>query len=49
MSAQQNGNDVAQGEQKSQQRSPMIEKIKVPIVEIIIDDNGSQIRIRERE
>jgi hypothetical protein len=49
MSAQQNGNDVAQGEQKSQQRSPMIEKIKVPIVEIIINDNCSRIRIRERE
>jgi hypothetical protein len=49
MSAQKNGNDVAQGEQKSQQRSPMIEKVKVPNVEIITNDNCSQRMIMERE
>jgi hypothetical protein len=49
MSAQKNGNDVAQGEQKSQQRSPMIEKVKVLFVAIIINDNCSQKMIMERE
>jgi hypothetical protein len=41
MSAQQNGNDVARGEQNPQQRSQIIEKTKAPIVEIIINNSGS--------
>ena len=49
MNAQQNGNDVAQGEQKSQQRSQMIDETKVPLVGIIINDNCSQKMITERE
>jgi hypothetical protein len=40
MSAQQNGNDVARGEQNPQQRSQIIEKTKAPIVEIIINNSG---------
>jgi hypothetical protein len=49
MDAQQNGNDIAQGEQKSQQRSQRIDETKVPLVGIIINDNCSQKMIRERE
>jgi hypothetical protein len=49
MTAHQNGNDVAHGEQKIQQSSPIIEKIQVPTVEILFDDNCSQKMIRERE
>ena len=45
----QNGNDVAQGEQKSQQGSQRIEETKVPLVGIIINDNCSQKMITERE
>ena len=45
----QNGNDLAQGEQKSQQGSQRIEETKVPLVGIIINDNCSQKMITERE
>ena len=49
MDAQQKGNDVAHGEQKSQQGSQRIDETKVPLVGIIINDNCSQKMIMERE
>jgi hypothetical protein len=49
MNAHQNGNDVAQGEQKSQRGSQRIDETKVPLGGIIINDNCSQKMIRERE
>jgi hypothetical protein len=48
MNAQQNSNDVAQGEQKSQS-SPIVEKVKVSNVEIINNDICSQRMIMEGE
>ena len=49
MNAQQNGNDVAQGENKSQQSSLRFDETKVPFIGIIINDNCSQKMIGERE
>jgi hypothetical protein len=49
MNAQQNGNDVAQGENKSQQRSQRFDETKVPFVGIIINDSCSQKMMGERE
>ena len=49
MNSQQNGNDSAQSENKSQQRSQRFDETKVPFVGIIINDNCSQKMIGERE
>jgi hypothetical protein len=49
MNAHQNGNDVAQGEQKSQRGSQRIDETQGPIVGIIFNDKRSQKMIMERE
>jgi hypothetical protein len=49
MNAQQSGNDVAQGEKKSQQTSQRIDETKGPFVGIIFNDNCSQKMIMERK
>jgi hypothetical protein len=51
MSAQRDGNDVTQGELKSQQKLQMIDPTKFPIVEIMVNKHSlpkSQSKITER-